>query len=379
MAYRFRPSAAPIWGECSGAVAELNNELNVESAASRDGTAAHWVGSELLKIFKAFGDRPPARSFIGNTCPENGVIIDEKMAEGAETYALEVIDYVQRFPGGELLIEHPVHAPQIHEQCGGTLDCAYRLPGRLVLFDYKHGFGAVAARSLQLVCYVAGLINYYQIDGQQDQQIEADLRIVQPFCYHNDGVTQQWSGMLSDLRGDINKLHHAAHFADQRPVLSSGSHCRYCPALWRCKAARTGLANMFTHVESPPDMDRMDGESLAVERAALEAALKLGKARLEAVEDVLTERVKRGDADVPLSLSSVPGRLKWTADYDDVMGLGVMCGVDLRKKELITPTQAVALIKDEDVIASMSARPHSLKLVDKSNSLGAKAFKPKGN
>ena len=47
------PSSAPIWGHCSGSVLAQQSAANIDTQQSREGTAAHWVGSECLKAWQS--------------------------------------------------------------------------------------------------------------------------------------------------------------------------------------------------------------------------------------------------------------------------------------------------------------------------------------
>lgn len=373
---RLRPSSAPVWGNCPGAAVHLDEAIDRPHPRTIEGTAAHWVGAELLRAYSALGMAPPAESFKGRTCPETGLIIDDEMIEGADLYFREVAR-VYGEVGGELLVEHPIQCPQIDPENNGTLDAAVvnLQKGVIVLFDYKHGHGEVSPRSLQLVNYAAGLVNKYQINGADDQRITLDLRIVQPFCYQNDGPVQAWRGFLSDIRGEVNQLAGAASAARRNPSLQSGAHCYHCPALYRCSAARNHVYKLLDHCKNPPSMDEMPGDALALELSLLETAERLAKARRSAIEDLIIERVKGGDASIPLTLESKPGRLKWH-DPKKAIQIGNLIGADFDKREPITPTQAITKYPDfEAVIKKNAAKSSSLKLVGKSETIGAKAFK----
>lgn len=371
----FRPSSAPIWGNCSGSVVALNEALDRYHPRTVEGTAAHKVGETLLNALKSFGMMPPAESFHGKTCPETGLIIDDEMIEGANIYAADVQRIVAE-RGGELLVECPIECPQIDANNNGTLDAALvnLNAGFIVLWDYKHGHAEVSPLSLQFVNYAAGLINKYGIDGHAEQHITIELRVVQPFCYQNDGPVQSWRGKLSDLRGYTNQLAAKAYEAHNNPTLTSGAHCYHCPALWRCPAVKNHVYKLLDHAKNPPEMDEMNGEALAIELSLLETAERLAKARRSAIEDLIIERVKGGDASIPLRLESKPGRLKWD-DPKTAIKLGRMLGADFDKCEPITPTQAIGKFPDlEEVIRKKATKSASLKLVKSNETIGAKAF-----
>lgn len=376
-----RPSHAPIWAECSGSVQGLEKDLGVESKQSRDGTAAHWLGAELLRMFKMLGGYPAASSFIGRECPENGVIIEEGHAEGAQVYA----DYVARKyqeVGGELLIEKFVRAPQIHPDNEGTLDCAIvnLNTGVIMVIDYKHGHSQVKTTSWQLINYLAALVHEYQIDGSADQLIRAHLAVVQPFCYQAPEPVREYSAPLGNFRGDFNHLHHQAHASRKHPVLKSGTHCRWCPMLWTCPSARQAAYKLFDHAEMPPSFDEMSAEALGIEFEIMSAGVRIAQSRLEAIEDVLKSQITDGNTGSGYTVESKPGRLKWNVEPREVYALGLLAGKDLRQDKPLTPTQAANLVPElKQQIDGMARRDSALKLTKLSETKSARAFGNTGN
>lgn len=379
------PSSTPVWGHCSGSIIAAQAAPSPETEQTRNGTAAHWVAAVCLMNWR---DYPAAthdpRAFIGEVCPENGVVIDALIAEGAEVYVTDVIGTLSQVQGGReaLVVEFRVHMPRIHDQNWGTLDASARLPGLIYLWDYKHGHAKVEAfENLQLVDYLEGLREHYGINGHEDQFTRVIARVVQPFAYDPRGPVSEWAFMLCDIRGLVNQLHSKAHEAMTNPTLSSGKHCRYCPARGRCPALRAAVYNLIDLVDSPLAFDSMDGADLATERAILERGQTMLKARLEAIEDDLTYRVKNGDGSCGLSLDSVPGRLNWTVEPGQAIAALSLFGIDITRPHCDTPTQArarlPAAMRDafDEAVKPLTKRSRSLKLVDSSDTLAARVFR----
>lgn len=380
------PSSAPQWGHCSGSVMAGMHAPNLESEDSRRGTATHWVCSETLESYKRV-QPVSCFDFVGKTAP-NGVIIDEEMVTGADTFVHDVLTVVEEHDAHEyMLIEHRVHMPQIHEQNWGTLDCALPLlhKGVIYLWDYKNGHRENRAKgNLQLINYMAGLVTLFNINGYQDQHTRVVMRIVQPFCYKANGPVDQWSFMLSDLRGYFNQLHMKAHEAMTNPTLSTGLWCRDCPAVKTCSTARRANYNFIDYVNEPYEMDTMSGGDLATERRILEDGLRVAKARLEAIEDDLQSRVSNGATDTGLGLEASRGRLEWTIPPQQAIALAGQFQADITKLDAKTPTQAKAMVprelrqQFEQVLETVTRRPSGgLKLVDADDTIGARAFKRK--
>lgn len=378
------PSASPQWGHCSGSVLAQANLPNPETEQTREGTAAHWVMAEVLEAAKA-GRHVTCASFIGQKAP-NGVMIDDKMAEGAEVMVEDVLAVCERFGAlGELMVERRVHMPQIHPQNWGTLDAGLYLRGRRVIFlwDYKHGHRECSpVDNFQLIDYLGGLVNEFGLNGIDDQQTMVVARIVQPFCYSAPGPVREWTCTLSDLRGAWNVLAAKAHEAFTDPKLTTGPHCRDCRAVGKCAATRRARYNFIELVNEPYEMDQMNGADLATERGILKDGIAVAKARLEAIEDELHHRITGGQTDSGLTVESKPGRLEWTAPPAVARALCGQFGVDISKDAVLTPTQAKAAAPKEvrplleQVIANYTRRPAgSLQLVKADESRTARAFK----
>lgn len=381
-------SSADIWGYCSGWLMASTQYPNLETEENRAGTAAHWVLAEVLLNFKGTQQGPLlCADYIGETAP-NGVVIDDKMAEGAQVAVDDVLDIAQRHGAVQsMMIEHRVSMPGIHEHNWGTLDISIFLPKKRLVFlwDYKHGHREHRAKDkLQLIDYMEGLSNEFGIDGVQDQELTVIFRIVQPFCYRASGAVDEWVCKLSDLRGHVNMLRDKAHEAFTNPTLTSGKHCRDCPAVGKCAATRQATYNFIDVVNAPYQMDSMTGPELATERAIIEDGLVVAKARLSAIEDDLKHRIGEGEAGTGLALESSYGRLAWTVPPVQANALAGQFGFDISKLEVKTPTQAKqAAPKEvrqlfEQTIKNFTKRPTgSLKLTNADDTLVARAFKRK--
>lgn len=369
-----------------------------EDAQTREGTAAHWVMAEMLNALKNpyAGQNEPlcCASFIGEQAP-NGVLIDGKMAEGAQVIVDDIVETVlalskktHRDLWPDLLVEHRVNMPRIHEANWGTLDVALYVPDIRYLFiwDYKHGHRECrAGGNWQLTDYIAGLVEKYQISGQLDIHTTVVAKIVQPFCYQARSDVNTWTVNLSHLRGAFNILQaKAAEALSPEPTLSTGKHCRDCKAVGKCAAARRMGYNYIDMVGEPYAMDRMDGADLTAERLILQEGLTVAKARLEAIEDELQHRIGQGDTSSGLSLETSAGRLKWTVPVAQAVALAQQFGVDASSPGVLTPTQTKAKAPKEirpyleQVMSGVTERPAgALKLIDAADSMGARAFKRK--
>jgi len=384
------PSGAPVWGHCSGAVLASQPFPDISGPEAEIGEAAHWVVSECLENWREMsGKATPfglaAEDYVGQLSPE-GVRITDDMAEGAQVMVDDVIDIAGKaFALQSLKVEHRVYAPQIHPENDGTLDAALWLPnaGRLYLWDYKNGHREnIAKGNLQLVNYVAGLVNELQIDGTADQHITVHIRIVQPFCYNAAGPVDEWVVPLSDLRGYFNQLNIKAHEAlSTSPKLTTGLWCRDCPAVGKCTAARKAGYRLIDYANQPYAMDAMAGADLSIERLILSDGIKAAKARLGAIEDDIRHRVQNGDTSTGLVLETTPGNLDWTVEPGVAVAFASQFGVDATKPGALTPTQTIKATSKEmrpviqEAIKAVTRRNQGgLKLINAGDTKASRAF-----
>lgn len=383
------PSSAPQWGRCSGSVMANAMVPNMETDANREGTAAHWVLAECLTVWKK-GGQAECVAWLGQTAP-NGVIIDDRMTVGAQVMVDDVILTVQRESEEAglnfmpyLMIEHRVYMPQIHEHNYGTLDLALWLPHKSLMYewDYKHGQREVRARgNLQLIDYFVGLCHELGIDGHKDQQVTVCFRIVHPYCYSAQGSVDEWKVLASDLRAYINQLNQQAHEAMTAPTMSYGIWCRDCAAVGTCATARRAQYDMISRVKEPVEIDIMDGLSLAAERDILKDGLRVGKARLEAIEAKLEHDVANGDSSSGLALSTKQGNLAWSVPGEQAIGIAQQFGHDIAVTKPKTPTQARDTAPRElklqfaEVLKGITHRPAGeTTLINADDTISARAF-----
>lgn len=377
------PSGAPQWGHCSAQPMVAQAAVNVETDATRAGTAGHWVVSECLGNWKA-GTDSLCKDWVGQTAP-NGVVIDETMAEGAQAMVSDVLGVAHAHGMPNMLIEHRVHMPQIHKDNWGTLDVAVPLlrEGLIYLWDYKAGHRHVDVEgNLQLINYAAGLVNELNMNGYDDQHITVVFRIVAPFCYQAPGDTHEWRVKLSDLRGYFNQLNAKAHESRDSPCMSSGAWCRDCPAVGICAVGRKSIYNLIDYVNAPCEIDCMDNEAKAVERGVLTRGVALAKSRLEALEADLTDQVSKGAVVPGLALGTSYGREKYTIPVTEAIALASQFGVDAAKPGVLTPKQMKAAAAPAlraalgQVLKTVTERPAGgLKLINADDSIAARAFK----
>lgn len=364
---RLSPSAAGQWVHCPGSVpmrARFPETGRSESA--EDGTAAHWVGSEVLC---GRGADP----FEGRIAP-NKVVITMEMVDAARTYVGHVRSIAA--PGNILNVERRTAASRIHPDCFGTPDAWHFNPGtrELHVWDLKYGFGIVEPfENWQLICYAIGALDSM---AYGDMGITVHLHIVQPRASHRLGPIRTWSVQGDALRGYGNKLETAAVAAlSADPQCVSGSHCAYCRALHACPSAQ-GAALRAVDISGAATPDLLDNASAAFEYRILLEAQRAIKHRLSAREGQLIAALNAGEPVPGLALEHGTGHAGWDRPVEELFALGDIMGVDLRSEpKAITPAQAKAKGLDAGIVAAYSSKKSTgYKLVSATATIAATVF-----
>lgn len=350
------PSNMPRTVPCPGNIQAQALYDDEESEEKREGTAAHWVGSEVLLSWKAGGDVKLCTDFIDVTAP-NGVVITDEMVESAAVYVKDVLDVCQA--DGLLrgmFVEHRVSmADSVHPLNWGTLDCGvWNLKAlHLIVWDFKHGRRMVEAEgNYQGIDYITGLLpEVIKLNGLTDQIITVEFRIVQPRAYHIDGVVRSWTVPASDLRGYMNIMAHASALSQQpNPPTSSGAHCIDCTARRACVTFQKANYSFCDFTQALQLHDLTPAE-LGTELQIMEPMLKLMEARVKALNaQALEMALKR----VPIPGKTIDygrGSKDWNKPVAEVIALGEILGVDFKKPDdVITPINALKLKVDSAVI-----------------------------
>lgn len=361
------PSSAGIWGKpggCTGWVlmAQLYPQTE-ETEESKEGSASHWVGADIL-ISYLNGDQIRVGSdYVGQVCPENGVVITEVMIEGAELYVRDILKVCnERGLLRALHIEERVACPAIHELSFGTPDCwIYDAKAHeLFIWDYKFGFLVVEAfENWQSLNYLDGIVEQLGFKGIQDQDLKITVRICQPRALHRDGPIREWKITGGALRGYTNILRaNAAEALGPNAVCRTGSHCRDCPGRHACEAALTAGAQLFEAASAPVPVDISD-HALAVQAALVERAYAHLKSLRTAYHAQIEGKARAGAVVPGWTTEPTFGKEKWTRPVEEIIAMGAAFGKDLSKPTAVTPKQAIKLGVDEAVIKAYSTQPRT--------------------
>lgn len=377
------PSAAGIWGKpdgCPGWVtmACMFPETDEHKQAAAEGEASHEIAELLMK--KA------TRAGCGDTLDvgsiaSNGTIVTAEMVDGAKLYADDFIrEYQNRVCKGGISygIESKVSAPNIHAESYGTVDAWLYDPktAELLIWDYKFGFLVVEVfENWQGINYAGGLVPMLGIDGVKDQYTQIRFRIAQPRAHHSDGPIREWAVTASDLRAHFNILSANAYKAlSAEAVCNTGSHCRYCQARHGCAPALKAGLGLYEMASAPVPVE-LSVEALGYQLSIITRAAEQLKALKSGYEAQVESLVRKG-TDVPgWSLIPATKREVWTRPNNEVINIGDMMGLDLRKDVILTPNQARQMGLESSILEAFSERPSGgLKLVIDNGNQAKQAF-----
>lgn len=386
---RLRPSAASRWVPCPGSVVlcEQYPESGEESVPAAEGTAAHWVASEMLLSYVNWDGEVNKialpMDFIGKPAP-NGMIVTEEMVEAAHDYVIDVLRTRQAFGGmATYHVERHVHIHSVHPENEGTFDSAVFLEDQasktFIIWDFKYGWGIVEPHgNWQIVDYCVGLLAEWEARGiPLPETIE--LRIVQPRPFHPMGPVRSWKATPAEIYTYFEALHASAKEAlGPNPRYVPGvPQCTHCSGRANCTALNRAAYQIQEFVDYSPPVE-MSGETLGARVHQLRQYAKLLESLSSGIEERAIAQIRSGEVVHGWDAQLGNGRTKWKADMkEQAAAMGDLMGVELRKpQDLITPKQAEKAGIDSSVISAYSETPTTgMKLVPMDSKKVEQAFK----
>lgn len=363
---RLPPSGAGAWVNCAQWPTMNALYPSVDDEDTLEGRAGHWALSERLV------GRQVA---VGQVTPDD-YVLDADMVKHADITARWVDTLVP--PSAVRHVETKVDISAIHLDNFGTPDLfALTSAHRLVVFDYKYGYGYVDVfENWQLLDYVRGVLDYYGVSSVDDASLTIVFAIAQPRNFDREGPFRVWEVNASELRPYWNRLTAAAESASNPTrVATPGEHCLHCPGRLHCPTLQRSAYRVLkvvgdgTPFDLPVDVAARELTQLTEARVMLDARISGLTAELGAAYD-------RGERGFGYVLDQSPGRQYWTADAEHVIGLGQLYGLDLKKPvEVITPVQAIETGLPKTVVGQYSRRALTEpKLVKTEKSFAHRAF-----
>lgn len=364
------PSSAHIWGPggCPyHPTMAATHPASDDTPEAREGTAAHHLlAQRLWGVVVAVGELDPA-----------GTPITAEMFECTDDFVQDVEALRAAYPDLEEQVEQRVHMPMVHADNWGTADwfAISRAARKIWVKDEKYGHRYVDAwENWQLADYLLGAIHHFALTDAAGWT--ADLAIYQPRCYHEEGPVKTWElggHRFVDIGAQLAAA--ASDAKSAKPIMRTGKYCGDCSGATKCPAF---IRSDFNAIDV--SMRGVPVEMDAAARGTFRTMIAIASERLKGMATGLDAEIEadaRAGRNTPgWELKPGQPRLAWTAPMDEVYALGDMMGVELRKPDAITPTQAIKAGIDEAVIMEYSKRPPAgLKVVQSEKSSAAKAFK----
>jgi len=327
-----------------------------DPTAREEGNAAHWLAEQMF-------NGSPAHA--GLTAP-NGYVITDDMVE-------HVSQYVSALDCGEMEADTSysgagweVRGRADHISWRPAWDGVVR-PGNvcrahstLTIDDFKYGWRIVSpVRNWTLMSHAIGWCIKHQ---QRPDRIT--LRIHQPRPYHADGPLREWSCSFEELMGFYSQIEQRLSNPTDE-LVTSLEHCAKCHALALCPAARSASMNALD-VADRVFSDDLPKPVLLREMELMRQAVGLIEARKDAIEELVTHRIKQGEVFDGYVLERRHGQRRWKPGLTGA-ALSMAAGVDLSKDGIVTPAEAERRGVSKEAIAALTDRPlldPKLKAVD---------------
>jgi hypothetical protein len=347
-----------IWHQCAASLRLSAPFPDEETEQTREGTAVHWGAEQLLQHI-ADPLKPQVVIAAGMVAP-NGVVLTDEMVKHITRFVEFIIKFVNE-PGTkrELYLERRVSIEVVHSDCWGTLDIGiYDFNTQhLTIIDLKYGWEIVEPGD-QGNLYLIGLTQ--ELIKRARGVKSASVGIYQPRPYHEEGITRykHYMNLVVELNQIIDRLKKQALLAlsDNAPA-TPGKHCKHCPARVVCLGLKEAT-DRACDISGESQPLEMDAERLSHELQVLQRYFELLKIRVEALEEMALERIKKGEYIPEFHLGRGRSSRKWAISDDELITMGDLLGIDIAPRKLKTVAQA----EDSGLAKSLTDDP---KLVTK--------------
>lgn len=311
----------------------FTSSIKTDDTVRDEGNAAHWLAEQVQKGLHTLDE------LIDRKAP-NGVFITGEMADNLSDYIKAMgrsgfVELSTEFKGQNWIVK----ARADHIRYENNL---------LEVNDLKYGWSTVEPKgNWTLIAHAIGFCIANQI---QPEKIR--LTIYQPRPYHIDGFNRSWELSYSELVQYYNYINEV--LSNPKDELHTGSHCKNCPALATCPAARKAELNGIDESEKVFEAE-IKNDILSFRLDQLSRAIKVLEQNYKAYSEIALHRLKNGEIvnnyGIDTQLSNRGWKENVTAGF-----LQVLTGKDLTKKQLITPSQAEREGVSEELVASMTER-----------------------
>lgn len=337
---QLRPSASAMWFNCPAQPLMASRVPQEEPGdPAREGTCAAWVAEMVLT-----GQRERCIAMIGES-HENGWLVEADMASMVQGY----VDNLRSHGDGPVVAEKHV---KLNAMIQGTPDGFAVADGNtLFVDDLKYGYGVVEPyRNTQVGCYMGALLN------DHPHIARVVIGIYQPRAWHPLGHYRTWEISRAEAEAFVAEIEIAgAACQDTNAAAQAGAHCDYCPAAATCSAL-AGAVYQSHDLLAAQHQRHMTAEEARRELRFLDDAEAMLKARKNAVTAEVTARIGRGETFRGWHLQQAVGHRRWKDGITPEM-IETMTGVDVVKRDTVTPAQAEALGIPHEVVEVMTEKP----------------------
>ena len=337
-----RPSASPIWTNCSLAprlIASVPEQP--ESDPAREGTCAAWVAETVLR-----GERADCKTMVGES-HANGWTVDLSMAWYIQRY----VDMI-RDRGGEIDVERRI---RLNDHIQGTADAVGTFAdGKVIVDDLKYGYEIVEPYSPQLAIYAGGLVRY--LTARDHRVTTVTMGIYQPRAFHPQGIYRTATFRPEDLMMRVKQIESAAVEAHSYSAIATpGKHCRYCRGAAICSAVAHAVYDVHA-VMLNGEQREMTADELRKELEFLSVAEAMLKSRKDAVHAEASARASNGEQIPGWMRQQGYGKRRWTVGKEVVK---MVTGIDPSADKMITPAQLEVKGANPELVKAMTETPRT--------------------
>lgn len=302
------------------------------NTAAAEGDAAHWLAEQIW-----------TGAVEGETSEDleapNGVVCDDVMRG-------HVLDYLEechlargracQTPPSwfETKTDFECNRATVATKCDfATYDETTRT---LRIIDFKYGYRPVEPENnWQLISYAFA----WALTHDRFTISKVELTIYQPRAAHPLGVKRTATLSATEFADKWTELQNAVDRIGVDKTTSTGSHCRYCPMLPTCPAARTAGLNAVDVTLSTNEIELLNDEHLVLEIEALRRGKALIEERLPALEELAIARIEAGKTVPRLNMARLQEKRVWK-DERELGFLETLIGIELHRTRPITVKQA---------------------------------------
>jgi len=351
---KLRPAGANRWVPCPGSVQlELAHPSNApKHPTTEEGIAVAWACERTMMSWLPLNQLEPRTlaQYLGQACPENGVVITEEMVYGGGAYIESVWADAHTHIGG-LRVEQQLSAHDWAEGLAGRADATWASYDRrhVAVRDLKWGHRPVAAfDNWQLTIYGLGMLS-------PDTET-IDLIIVQPRDPRARNPVKTWPLTAAELRERGETVREAAKLArGENPPTRAGRHCLYCKAAGHCATLAAAGFGVMDTAGAAIDVE-MDEPQIAYELEMMDRAEALAKARRVGLEALAVSRIQTGHPVPGYGYRSTLGNRQWAMPTAEVLAFGQLMGADLAETKPASPAQATVRGIPKDTVDMFTTR-----------------------